>query len=118
MNNIPEVWDLSEEQKALLVDASNVLSLIGAKCIISAHPSTDGDVKFTFIFTQINGGSDMVSGYGKNIAEAFDEALPKYRDYREKPRPITSAVDAVNIIRKRMGDGEDIEAVLADIKVA
>ena len=118
MKELPAIADLNDDQKARLIDASSVLAYAGARMIVSVYPEKDGNATFTVIFNQLDGSGAMVSGNGPDIAAAFDQALPKYRQYRDNPRTITSAVEAVSAIRERVAAGEALDDVLADIKVA
>jgi len=111
MTELPVVPALSVADFAALDAASDVLAKIGAKHILSMDKGN-----FSFIF-QLPGAA-LVSGHANTIGEALKIAIEKYADYREKPRPITSAVEAVNLIRERLAAGEDPAEVLDSINVA
>lgn len=111
MTTLPVIPALSSADFAALDDASAVLTKIGARHILGMDRGN-----FSFIF-QLPGGA-LVSGHANTIGAAFKIALAKYVDYREKPRPITSAVEAVNLIRERLAAGEAPAEVLDSINVA
>jgi len=110
MNKLPELPALSAADLSALSVAGEVLKRL-PDCIIGR-----AFIGHNFIF-RMEGG-ELVSGQDENLETAYSKAAEKYRDYVAKPRPITSAVAAVNLIRERIDAGEDALAVLGDISVA
>jgi len=116
MSKLPELPILSEDHLAALSGAGSALTALGAKLIFSTDVRSGGAVRFSFIF-QLPGGA-LVSGHDEDPVQAYLQARVKYDEYRAKPRPITSAVEAVNLIRERLASGEAPADVLDSINVA
>lgn len=116
MSKLPELPILSADHLATLTGVASSINFLGAQGILSFAPTKDGGMRFSFIF-QMPGGA-LVSGHNADPVEAYMEARAKYDEYRVKPRPITSAVEAVNLIRERLAAGEGPAAVLDSINVA
>ena len=116
MSKLPELPILSEDHLAALTGVASPINFLGAQGILSFAPIKDGGMRFSFIF-QMPGGA-LVSGHNTDSVEAYMEARAKYDEYRVKPRPITSAVEAVNLIRERLASGEAPADVLDSINVA
>lgn len=60
---------------------------------------------------------EIVSGYSDNARDAWAIAASNFQAYEPEDKPITSATEAVEVIRKRVEAGEDVATVLDDIKV-
>lgn len=116
MSKLPELPVLSEDQMAALAGVAPTFTALGAKVILAVNVSNNRAIHFSFIF-QLPGGA-LVSGNDTDPAQAYLEARVKYDEYRVKPRPITSAVEAVNLIRERLASGEAPADVLDSINVA
>ena len=104
---------LSEDQIAALDTAGHAIMGIG-KVLISTEYATNGKM-MAMIATK---SGKYVSAYGATLSEALNGAIEKYEAWVPGADPITSAVDAVNIIRQRLADGEDVDGILRDINVA
>ncbi|TXH12717.1 MAG: hypothetical protein E6R03_12375 [Hyphomicrobiaceae bacterium] len=116
MSKLPELPVLSDDHLAALTGVTSPINFLGAQGILSFAPIKDGGMRFSFIF-QLPGGA-LVSGHDDDPAQAYLQARVKYDEYRAKPRPITSAVEAVNLIRERLASGEAPADVLDSINVA
>jgi hypothetical protein len=116
MSKLPELPVLSDDHLAALTGVASPINFLGAQGILSFAPIKDGGMRFSFIF-QLPGGA-LVSGHDDDPAQAYLQARVKYDEYRAKPRPITSAVEAVNLIRERLASGEAPADVLDSINVA
>ena len=104
---------LSEDQIAALDVAGSVIVGMG-KVLISTQYAAPG--KFMAMISTSRG--NHVTDYGSTLSEAFNGAIKKYEAWEPGAEPIRSAVEALDVIRERVDAGEDIAAILADIKVA
>lgn len=116
MSKLPELPVLSEDHLAALSGLAPAIKTLGADGIFSWNFYKGGVKDFTFIFRV--GGGALVSATDADPAQAYLQARVKYDEYRVKPRPITSAVEAVNLIRERLASGEAPADVLDSINVA
>lgn len=116
MSKLPELPILSEDHLAALSGIAPAIITLGADGIFSWNLGKEGVKSFTFIFRV--GGGGLLSATDVDPAQAYLQARERYDEYRAKPRPITSAVEAVNLIRERLASGEAPAAVLDSINVA
>lgn len=107
-----EIVAFTEEQASIVSAAGEILAGTGGFMLSNNY----GGHAFMAMIEKRPG--DYVSGYGETAAEAFAIAIGNYQAWEPADQPIRSAVEAVDVIRERIAAGEDVNAVLADIKVA
>lgn len=107
-----DIRDLSQVDLATLAVAGDIFKNIGRVLVSTEHGVG------AFLFMIAKGDGQYLSAYGETLDEAANGAIAKYRDWEPSDELIKSAVKAVDVIRERVAAGEDVNAVLADIKVA